>query len=327
MGIGTEELWQRSRNTEKLYLPTRQKECNGKIREIDEPRKHERPFFKKLHKMIQRWRIFHYAAHGSIRKCSPKTSANRHSGVLGVTTRDVSKCFPSVKTPFLQSELKRIGFRCDTALLLSKLLTVRGSIPQGASISSDAFNLFFIGIDRLIARKCSRHNLCYTRYVDDCVISGNDIEAARRIVVLLENEIQRIGLEINRKKSCTAIAGTKEQLVHGYRVHRKSGIMISKEKTQETLKLATKYLDQCRKITPESIVEAAKLRQKLVGLKSYFCSAKFHIARHIKRQIKTGDRLVLNQLKSSQLFLPSDKWWLVVNRKGAFSGIVNKMNN
>jgi hypothetical protein len=318
LGISTEFLWWQARNTEKLYLPRRSKECNGKVREIDEPRVVERPFFKKLHKAIQGWRVFHVAAHGSIKKRSPKTSANEHCGEFCIITRDISKCFPSVTTNNLLKELLRIGFQKDSAVLLSKLLTVRGSIPQGASISSDAFNLFCIGIDRLIARKCREHNLVYTRYVDDCVISGKNKTAVEKVTQLLENEIQRVGLKVNRNKDNTAIAGMKPQLVHGYRVHRKSGIMISKEKSQDALDLIKEYMHQCRPLTPESIVNAAIIRQRLYGIMNYFYSAKFHIAKHIKRQIVTGDRLVLKQLKSFCLSSPNDKWWLIIKQKGKF---------
>jgi hypothetical protein len=209
----------------------------------------------------------------------------------------------------IRNELHSAGFLPVTARLLSLLLTVRGRVPQGASTSMDAINLLFLRMDEKISRLCKEVGFVYTRYVDDCVISGKDIAIGKRLVETLENEIESVGLEVNQQKSKDMIVSKDKQHVQGLLVHRASGTKISDEKKKVALQVAKDYLDSCRNLTPASISEADALRKKLLGHYSYFKSAKFSIAPHLKRQLNAGNRLALRQLMAHNVQCKNGKWW------------------
>lgn len=288
-----------ARTTSQHYKPTakiivKKKEGKKKEREIDEPQPHFKAFLKKLHNALKKLNLFHHSAHGGISKRSPQTSAKRHCGKEHHSwTRDIKSCFPSTTPKMIQSELCRAGFPHDTATLLSLLLTVHGRVPQGANTSTDAINLLFLCMDVKISRLCRAVGFVYTRYIDDCAISGKDIEQGERLVEILEEEIKSIGLCLNPDKSNLAIASKHKRKVQGLLVHRSSGTMIDREKKQAALQIAKDYLENCRNLTPDSIVAAASLRKKLLGHYSYFRSATFSIAKHLKRQLRDGERIGL----------------------------------
>ena len=303
------EVWRYAKATDRHYEPTVKIRVNGKEREIDKPKNYFKPFLKKLHDVLKGLNLFHSSAHGGIKKRSPQTSAKQHCGKRCNFTRDIKSCFPSTTPTMIRKGLCCAGFLPDTAKLLSLLLTVRGRVPQGANTSVDAINLLFICMDDKLSRLCEGAGFVYTRYVDDCVISGRDVDKGKRLVEILENEIESIGLRINQAKSKTAVAAEHQQSVQGLLVHRSSGTMIDPEKKQVALQIAHDYLANCRKLTPASIIEAAALRKKLLGHYSYFRSSTFSIAKHLKKQLRIGDRLVLRQAGARNIQCKDGKWW------------------
>ena len=307
--IPEKELWQYAQTMWQHYKPPEKRIVNGKEREFDVPKDSLKPLMKKLHRVLMNLDVFHSSAHGGIKRRSPQTSAKRHCGKTHKFTRDIKNCFPSVKPKMIRNELHNAGFLPVTARLLSLLLTVRGRVPQGASTSMDAINLLFLHMDEKISRLCNEVGFVYTRYVDDCVISGKDITIGKQLVATLEKEIEAIGLDVNQKKSKDMIVSEDRQYVQGLLVHRSGGTMISSEKKQVALQVAKDYLDNCRNLTPASMSEAIALRKKLLGHYSYFKSSKFSIAPHLKRQLNAGNRLALRQLKTHNIKCKDEKWW------------------
>jgi len=303
------EVWRYARTTERHYKPTEKRVVNGKEREFDVPKYYFKPFTKKLHTVLKRLDLFHASAHGGVKEHSSQTSAKRHCGKTSKFTRDIKNCFPSTTPDMIRNELCRAGFLSETARLLSLLLTVRGRVPQGASTSTDAINLLFLRMDRQISRLCKEAGFAYTRYVDDCVISGKDTALGKQLTKALENEIESIGLIVNQKKSKNMIVSEDKQYVHGLLVHRLGGTMIDSKKKRVALEVAKNYLDHCRKLTPASISETISLRKKLLGHCSYFKSATFSISKHLKKQLKDGDRVALRRMASCNIQCEDGKWW------------------
>ena len=262
----------------------------NKVRELDVPKPSFKSLLKKLHKLIQSWNIFHSSAHGSIRRHSPQTSAKPHCGKKYLFTTDVRNCFPSTTTDMLFLELSRSQFCTETSVLLSRLLTVHGHVPQGAATSSDAINLLFRRIDGIIWSLCKQNGFVYTRYVDDCNISGNDGRIGKMIVERLESEISSLGLCTNPTKSKCYIQGGDQQRVQGLSVYHKSGTAINKDKEREVQKLALEYIQKCKEYTVASDAEIKRLRVKLTGHLAYFRSANFNKCKHLRKLIRCGDR-------------------------------------
>ena len=280
------EIRRYAESTKRHYKPTRIRIVNGKERKFDVPEKHFKQFLKKLHNVLKNLNLFHPSAHGGIKKRSAQTSANLHCGKNVIFTRDIKNCFPSATPVMMREELHRVGFLPETAKLLSQLLTVRGRVPQGANTGTDAINLLFLRIDTKISRLCKNAGFVYTRYVDDCVISGKDIATGQRLIATLEDGINSVALSINqdkKEKNGLMVTNKHVQLVQGLLVHRSGRTMICCEKKQVALQVAKDYLDLCQELTPASITGAASLRKKLQGYYSYFKSAKFSIAPHLNK--------------------------------------------
>lgn len=307
--LSLNDAWRFARSTTRQYHPPRKKITRGKEREFDIPKHHFQHILKRLHRLLVELKLFHKSAFGGIKKRSPQKSARRHCGKRFQFTRDIKNCFPSISPQMLERELHATGFRSDTSEFLSLLLTVRGRVPQGATTSMDAINLFFRRIDEEIFLLCQHSGFTYTRYVDDCVISGTDENMGKYLIGRIEKILEDSGLTINRTKSKNTFTNSRRQTVQGFLVHRPSGTSINPEKTKIALEIARNYILQCKSVTLSTVEETAKLRAKLLGYWATFRSADFSIAKHLKTQMNIGDRLALHALKRLGIQLKTEKWW------------------
>lgn len=116
--------------------------------------------------------------HGGVRGRSIFTNAQPHVGRSMVANLDVKDFFPTTTMMRVQDALERNHLPPDVAQLLAALTTyslARGDrcLPQGSPTSTFLANLVFEEADDRFVRLCRRHNLRYTRYVDDVTISGD----------------------------------------------------------------------------------------------------------------------------------------------------------
>ncbi|HBL42626.1 MAG TPA: hypothetical protein DDZ90_04455, partial [Planctomycetaceae bacterium] len=229
MKMTERQLWTFTRNFEKLFKPTREIMIGSKKRAIDAPRDSAKKKLKLLHKWFFEKKLFHPSAHGGVRHRSCFTSAQQHLGKKFVWTRDASDCYPSITPEMFFYELKRIGFRQDTATLLTRLCTVRGSIPQGSPVSNDAINLYFWRIDQFLKSLSGANDLSYSRVADDFVLSGYKKYLGDNILLRLEGMLQQFGIQINDKKRRKSGFQNRSnpQLVHSIRVDLRRGTKIS----------------------------------------------------------------------------------------------------
>jgi RNA-directed DNA polymerase len=65
------------------------------------------------------------------------------------------------------------GFGRDVARLLTRLVTLRGGLPQGAATSPAVANQFARAVDEGLNSSLERHGLRCTRFIDDFTISGD----------------------------------------------------------------------------------------------------------------------------------------------------------
>ena len=115
--------------------------------------------------------------HGGVRGRSIFTNAQPHVGRAMVANLDVRDCFPTTTMMGVQDALERNHLPPDVARLLAALTTYSPAggdrcLPQGSPTSTFLANLVFEQADDRFVRLSKRHNLRYTRYVDDVTISG-----------------------------------------------------------------------------------------------------------------------------------------------------------
>lgn len=145
-----------------------------KVRHIDHPA----PELLDVQRRIVRFVLvplgFGDAAHGGVRGRSPASNAAVHRGKRCVVKLDVKSFFPSVEHKRVYRMFRQEhGFGKDVARLLTRLVTLRRALPQGAATSPAVANHFAAPVDERLRSSVEKHGLAYSRFVDDLTISGD----------------------------------------------------------------------------------------------------------------------------------------------------------
>ena len=184
-------------------------------------------------------------AHGFTHNKNIVTMAMGHVKKDYVMAFDIENFFPSITVSKIAEELyKNINYRgrCKTVLknrgkttkemkeMLPGLLEIHFTefpedkeprLPQGASCSPMLSNVFMHNFDWFAAKKALELGVNYSRYADDFVISGEDVDAMWRLYYhCLQPYINKIGLTINKKKT-KCMSAKHRQRVCGIIVNEK----------------------------------------------------------------------------------------------------------
>ena len=312
MGLSLSELTALVDNVEVCFQDRQMRAVGKKHRPIDPMYRAPKKLFRKLHRWFQSNRLAHPSAHGGVKKRSCFTSAHRHLG-RHVWIRDAADCFPSITPKLFLAELLALGFLPESADILTRLCTVRGSIPQGSPISNDAVNLYFWRIDQAMASLCGSLGLAYSRVADDFVISGKNIRLGETAARRLERQLATKGIRVNmRKRNENGFQHRNDKpLVHNILTHNRRGTTISDEHRQKATELAERYVAACKSLHADSLEAVAYKRQKLTGWMYYFRQAEFGPARHVRRLLEVGDVIVRRKLRSLSISAHKGKWWLI----------------
>ncbi len=142
--------------------------------------------------------------HGSLRGKNIVTNAGSHSGATTFVQMDIKSFFPSIKEKHVFDLFHlRFQFPKSVSKKLANIIIYKGEIPQGSPVSSYVANLILEGEDKL-AKVFLNKGYCYTRYVDDIVVSsshklsGEEIYEIKRDITMM---IERNGFQVNKKKT------------------------------------------------------------------------------------------------------------------------------
>lgn len=303
-----------ARSTGEFYKPERIQNVNGKLRCLDVPRHSMRVVLKRLHALIQDQVWFSACAHGGVRGRSTFSSAEKHLRRFVVEKRDISNCYPSITREMLYKSLMVRGFRSDTAALLASLMTVvdstRNRIPQGASTSGDALNLFLWVMDDAVQAQC-HEDVNFSRYADDFVVSGDNVNAVRTIANFVESELKALGLRICEKKRGKEGTATRsqKQVVHGISVNHFQ-TRIPKDAFAKFISLGLAYVNAARRVTAESLPALARKRAAIMGCATYSQQAQdASQSDHLRMLVAQGDLLVQGKLVRLGVSRKK-KWWV-----------------
>lgn len=312
MDISINELWSMASKMESHFLPTRRCSVKGKIREIDAPKRKCKARLRKLHRFFQKEFRPPTYIHGGVRGRSCFTNAESHLGKSVILTRDVENCYPSISTRMLKIELLKLGFRSATAKLLSHLMTVHGRIPQGSPISSDALNFFLSNVDRKIALNTFSRKANYGRVYDDMVISTHDPDCVEQLIQCVEDNVEGLGLKVSEKKKLQIgfQPRSRIQVVHGIVVNDAKGTRISKKIADESRRMANNYISACKRVAPHSLLSVVRKRQALMGMICHCMQARYGPEKHLRKQMKFGDRIVRTRLEQVGLTCKKGRWWI-----------------
>jgi hypothetical protein len=324
MGMHVSELLEPSVPFESWFRPPEMKPAGKKHRICDIPYSVPKRRLKRLHRFAQRHLPVHGCAHGGVKDKSCYTAAQKHCGRYAIITRDVEDCYPNVSETAFLNELIFLGFRGDTALLLTSLMIVRNLIPQGSPVSGDALNIFLFRNDSWIQSEAAKIKAGYTRSADDMVLSVRRKEAIPSANSILETAIASRGLKVNLKKRDKNGLQVRfaKQLVHNIAVNSKRGTAVSPSRDQKARECAEGFVRGAKAATPTSLAGLAARREQLLGHYHDTRQAKFGPERHLHTQLKIGDQLIIRKIRRLGITCAKDEWW----RAGALSELISAWN-
>jgi RNA-directed DNA polymerase len=137
--------------------------------------------------------------HGGIKKKSNITNAKVHQGKKYQFTTDLLNFYPGINNLLVYNVFLSLGFSNHKAHWLTKLTTWKYELPQGTPTSPHLANLVFLDTDYKIISLCKKHNITYTRFVDDLSLSSQkDFHSVIKEILEI---ITTAGFKINNRKT------------------------------------------------------------------------------------------------------------------------------
>jgi len=237
------------------YYTEFEKTVKNKTRLLSEPT----PALKTLQKRINS-RVFsnirfpHYL-HGGINASPPRdfvSNAQAHVGAESAVALDIRNFYPSITIQHvLETFLYLFKFPRNVSEVLAKLVTLNGSLPQGAPTSSYIANLILFQREYKLASKFESQGFIYTRLIDDITVSckkklSNDEQTkiADEVIGMLKS----YGFAIHPTKKFFYSKSNPQHLMHitglwlnrgTPRVSRKTRQVISKEVNDISIKASS----------------------------------------------------------------------------------------
>lgn len=106
---------------------------------------------------------------------SIKNHVVRHADQPYLLKLDIKGFFPSITIIKVIDMFLEVGYSIQVSYTLANLVTLEGSLPQGAPSSPFISNAIVKEMDNDLREYCDNFNLKYSRYADDLAFSGNNI--------------------------------------------------------------------------------------------------------------------------------------------------------
>lgn len=264
---------------------------NG-VRVVHDVREPLKTVQKAIHTQIFGSAIFPPYLSGGIKGRSTKWHAQPHVGAEILINEDISNFFPSIIQEQVQDLfIHGFGFAPEVGLLLAKLQTLRGTVPQGASTSGDIANLMMFRTEPKLAEELESRGFAYSRFVDDVSISTQrqnvDEKELAAVISMVVSNARSHGLETNRKKHSIARKGTQMATV-GHLVNRKLSIPKSYESAAH---IAVKKAEILTKQAPGS-ADTQKSLKSAKGKVAYLAGLRPKRAALLHRRIEALNDLL-----------------------------------
>lgn len=154
------------------------------------------------------WEVF-FPATAYYKRDSIIRNARYHRYNRSSIRIDCANAFESIKVKHIQAFLERAGFSKEQAWVYARLLTFRGRLRKGPSVSPHIFNFLMRRIDLQIIEAIGATKFPYgfkgkvvlTRFGDDICVSHPDNEFPPEFEGLITSILSNFGLKINRKKT------------------------------------------------------------------------------------------------------------------------------
>lgn len=125
-------------------------------------------FFEQKIKAFPHERAFGFTVGRNIRE-----NAKDHCGHKNLVSLDIRDFFPSIKVERVEIFFASLGLTQEVANLLSRFVTIDGSLPLGLATSPVIANALCLPIDIELSELAQKFEATYSRYADDISFSSN----------------------------------------------------------------------------------------------------------------------------------------------------------
>lgn len=227
LGMKSEEFYKLINSVDSEYYLHKIPKRNGYKRALDIP--------SNRLKYIQRWVLENILNCQNLNECvtgfRPKKSivnnARPHLGALYILKTDIKDFFSSITLKNIIRVFKECGYTNSVSIVLAKLCTYDGHLPQGAPTSPYLANIVCQRLDSRLMVECERNFMIYTRYADDITISSrNNIKVRQNeILKLIEKELLIINKNLHLNSDKTIILGPgQRKIITGISVNSKISV-------------------------------------------------------------------------------------------------------
>jgi len=155
----------------------------------------------------------HDCVHGFVKERSSATNARLHTRKQVVAKLDIRSFFPSTPYHLIVKALRTAtgGTLSQGALfLLTDICSYQGGLPVGAPTSPALGNIILSRFDEVMADRCAKNEVTYTRYADDLVFSGDN--RAVPMLGVAKGLLKKLGYETDAKKELIMRRGMRQSV-------------------------------------------------------------------------------------------------------------------
>lgn len=205
-------LYHMTTNTDHFYKQVKMKKKNGDERILSCPS-------KKL-KAVQAWILVNIlekipiesVATAYIKGKNIKDNVTIHHENKFVLCLDIKNFFDKISSKWVYCLFHSLGYNKFMSILLTKLCTYKGYLPQGGVTSPCLSNILCKRLDRRILGYAGRRNIVYSRYADDLILSNNDPAILLKSLLFIKKIIQNEGFELKEEKTRVLRPGHRKKI-------------------------------------------------------------------------------------------------------------------
>ena len=154
---------------------------------------------KRLKKNVLDKLKFPDCVHGGVKGKSNITNAKQHQGKKYIFETDLQEFYPNISMRSVYNAFLGLGFSAHICHWLTSLTTRKNELPQGSPTSTALANLVFLQTDFTLLEICKRHEITYTRYIDDLTFSAQ--ADFGKVVQEILDAVLSGGFKLSRRKT------------------------------------------------------------------------------------------------------------------------------
>lgn len=153
------------------------------------------------------------SSYGFVKEKSIIDNAKKHLNAEVVLNVDIKDFFPSINKNRVYYVFNRVcGYTKEVSFFLTKIVTYRGSLPQGAPTSPILSNIIAYTLDSRLEGLAKSKNIIYTRYADDITFSGKKDYINYSLLYCVNQIIKDCGFKLNKNKTRFANKSKRQEV-------------------------------------------------------------------------------------------------------------------